>query len=282
MKVADCFSDLQQILSPWRQNHTIGFVPTMGNLHDGHLSLVNHAKSLADKTVVSIFVNPLQFGPNEDFDAYPRTTQKDIELLEALKVDCVFLPTRKEIFPDGKDKHTIVSVPALDGMHCGASRPGFFNGICTVVSKYFHMVQPTVAVFCEKDYQQLFAIKRMVSDLCFSVKVVGCPTVRESDGLAMSSRNQYLSGKDREIAPRLYETLKWLRDQILLHRQFTEGLKHKTIKSLEDFGFEVDYVNICDSNTLLPVTEHTREFIILSAAFLGRTRLIDNIKESFE
>lgn len=260
-----------------RAGKTVGFVPTMGNLHEGHLQLVRRAKELADYVVVSIFVNPLQFGPNEDLDAYPRTMAADKEKLFAEGTNYLFAPTAEEMYPEGMGPQTLVEVPGLTDTLCGAARPGHFTGVATVVSKLFNMVQPDVAVFGEKDFQQLMVIRKMCHDLCMPVDIVGVATVREIDGLAMSSRNNYLSSEERSVAPRLHRILQDYRDAIANGFDNYCHLERHAREDLVLEGFQPDYVSIRDCETLQDVTPETESIVILAAARLGKTRLIDNV-----
>lgn len=256
---------------------TIGFVPTMGNLHDGHLQLLRRAKHLADCVVVSIFVNPLQFGVNEDLDAYPRTLATDKEKLFAEGASFLFAPGVDEMYPEGMQPQTLVSVPRITDSLCGAARPGHFTGVATVVTKLFNMLQPDVAVFGEKDFQQLMVIRKMVSDLCMPIDIVGVATVRETDGLAMSSRNNFLSAKERLVAPRLHRILQDYREAIANGFDNYRHLEKHAYEDLVLTGFQPDYVSIRDAETLESITPDTEAIVILAAARLGRTRLIDNV-----
>ena len=262
------------------EGKTIAFVPTMGNLHQGHLHLVKTAKQHADVVVVSIFVNPLQFGPDEDLDAYPRTLEQDMQALETLGVDVVFTPKVEDIYSRGLEQQTFVEVPGLSYMICGASRPGHFRGVATIVCKLFNMVQPNMAFFGEKDFQQLQVIKAMVTDLSMNLQVFGVPTVRENDGLAMSSRNGYLSEQERQIAPTLYRCLSDLSEQIQLGRRDFSVLINDAKARLAEAGFKNDYIEIRSVDTLLSPGHEDKELVILAAAYLGRTRLIDNLQVS--
>ncbi|MFT5710003.1 MAG: pantoate--beta-alanine ligase [Halioglobus sp.] len=269
---------LQNTLRKARQRgQTIAFVPTMGNLHEGHLDLVRKAHTLCDLVVVSIFVNPLQFGAGEDLDSYPRTLVTDKEKLFKESVDILYTPGVEEIYPEGMAAQTLVRVPGLSETLCGSSRPGHFDGVTTVVSKLFNIVQPDVAVFGEKDFQQLSIIQKMVRDLCMPIRVVGTPTARDGDGLAKSSRNGFLSNEQRHIAPILHQTLLTCREAIACDfDNFLQLESHARMKLLQA-GFEPDYFAIRDACTLLAVTEDTEEIAILAAARLGSTRLIDNV-----
>ncbi|MBN7795785.1 pantoate--beta-alanine ligase [Parahaliea mediterranea] len=261
-----------------QQGNSIAFVPTMGNLHEGHLELVRRARALCDIVVVSIFVNPLQFGANEDLDAYPRTLSADKEKLFSEGAQVLFAPGVEEIYPEGMHKHTQVQVPDLSETLCGSSRPGHFNGVTTIVNKLFNMVQPDVAVFGEKDFQQLSIIRKMVEDLCMPIRIEGVATARDCDGLAKSSRNGYLTAAQREIAPVIHETLTTCREAIACgFDNFLQLESHARMQLLQA-GFEPDYFAIRDARTLRAVDEHTEEIAILAAARLGDTRLIDNVR----
>lgn len=281
-KISDILK-LREIRRAWQiEGKVIGFVPTMGNLHDGHLQLVKEAKKVCDIVVVSIFVNPMQFGPNEDLDAYPRTMERDCQYLEELGVDCLFMPDAEAIYARGLEQQTFVEVPGISYMICGASRPGHFRGVATIVCKLFNMVQPNHAFFGEKDFQQLQVIRAMVQDLSMNLTIHGVPTVRETDGLAMSSRNGYLNDKERTIAPKLYATLMTLSEQIISgRRDFRQLVKEHTL-FLNNAGFKTDYIEIRCVETLMHPSHEDTELVILAAAFLGKTRLIDNLPVSLD
>ncbi len=253
----------------------VGFVPTMGALHDGHLQLVKHAKSLCDKVVVSIFVNPLQFAPTEDLDRYPRQEGKDVAMLQDVGCDLVYLPAPDVLYPEG-----FVSRIEMDGPAKGLEsdfRPQFFSGVATVVSKLFNQVRPDIAVFGEKDYQQLAVIRAMVRDFDMDIDVVGYPTVREADGLALSSRNAYLNAAERAIAPKLFEALQRVRDAARTNEDIGKAIEQAK-RDLVDSGFDrIDYLAVRDADTLGDLTADSRIGRILVAAWLGKTRLIDNI-----
>ena len=271
-------AELRKRIARWRAiNQKVALVPTMGNLHAGHIALVKRARELADRVVVSIFVNPLQFGPKEDFAAYPRTPDADRLQLAVAGTDLVFAPEVDEVYPGGMEQVSRVEVPAFAGILDGAARPGHFTGVATVVTKLFNMVQPDVAVFGEKDYQQLQVIRRMTEDLCMPIQIVGHPTVREPDGLAMSSRNQYLTKAERAQAPLLQqvlqETAAALRDG---ERDFAY-LQQQASDRLNSGGFRTDYVEVRHANTLEPAGDEDTRFVVLGAAWLGRARLIDNL-----
>ncbi|POP52794.1 pantoate--beta-alanine ligase [Zhongshania marina] len=278
MKTYSTAASLRAALSSGkRAGKTVAFVPTMGNLHDGHLRLVQRAKQHADIVVVSIFVNPLQFGANEDLSSYPRTLAADKEKLFAAGAQFLFLPHVNEIYPEGMYSHSKIAVPELSDRHCGASRPGHFTGVATIVAKLFNIVQPDTAVFGEKDFQQLSVIRKMVRDLCMPINIVGVATARSEDGLALSSRNGYLNAEQREIAPVLHRVLQETREAIACGYDSYSKLEQHAKISLNKAGLESDYFTICDASTLRPVTADTEEVVILAAAKLGSTRLIDNV-----
>lgn len=281
MRTVHSLKELRSILRNYRQQgKTIGLVPTMGNLHEGHISLVRKASEAADIVVTSIFVNPMQFGANEDLDKYPRTLQEDQDKLAEAGNTLVFAPSVEEVYPEGMARQTKVLVPEVSEGHCGASRPGHFEGVATVVAMLFNMVQPDVAVFGEKDYQQLAVIKKMVRDLMIPVNVVGAPTVREEDGLAKSSRNGYLSEEERATAPIVFQTLNRVAEQLQQGRSDFQALEQEAQNVLAEAGLRPDYFNIVSSQTLKPATDEDRELTLLVAAFLGTTRLIDNLSLS--
>jgi len=262
-----------------RDGQRIALVPTMGNLHAGHLALVDAARRDADVVVTTIFVNPLQFGAGEDFERYPRTLEADTQALASHGCDIVFAPSAEMLYPQGHDHHTQVSVPQISEGLCGANRPGHFTGVATVVSLLFHLVQPDLAYFGRKDYQQLTVIRKMVADLHFPIDIVDVPTQRAEDGLALSSRNAYLSTAERQRAPALYRTLSQVRDALqdgeLPASALREGLANLTAD-----GFKPDYLELRRAWDLGPVALDTRETILLVAAHLGTTRLIDNLPVS--
>jgi pantoate--beta-alanine ligase len=257
----------------------VAFVPTMGNLHAGHVSLIELARQHGDRFIASIFVNPMQFGPNEDFNHYPRTPTRDAEMLRAAGCDLMFIPEVSEIYPNGHREATRVIVPVLSDILCGAFRPGHFEGVATIVAKLFSIVQPDIAVFGEKDFQQLAVIRRMATDLCMPIEVIGAPTVREADGLAMSSRNQYLDEQQRAVAPLIHRQL-----QDAAARLATVGVRERAAierdcsVALTAVGFNVDYFAIRRAHDLLEPADDERELVVLTAARLGRARLIDNIR----
>ncbi|KPW33165.1 Pantothenate synthetase [Pseudomonas amygdali pv. mellea] len=255
----------------------IALTPTMGNLHSGHAALVAKAAQRADFVVATIFVNPLQFGPNEDLATYPRTLAADQEKLLQAGCNLLFTPSVEEMYPHGMADQTLVSVPHLSQGLCGASRPGHFEGVATVVSKLFNMVQPDLAIFGEKDFQQLAVIRAMVRDLNMPIQIIGEPTVRADDGLALSSRNGYLNEAQRAAAPALYQAIRQTADAISAGEQDFNALLTSKKQQLEAAGFRIDYLEIRDATSLRPTTAETRDVVILAAAFLGKTRLIDNL-----
>lgn len=267
----------EQVLQWRREGQRIAFVPTMGHLHDGHLTLVRRARENADVVVVSIFVNPMQFDKADDLAAYPRTLDEDIAKLNCEGVELVFTPTAEVMYPNGMDNHTFVEVPGLSGVLEGTSRPGHFKGVATVVSKLFNMVQPDVACFGEKDFQQLAVIKKMVEDLCLPIEIIPVATVREMDGLAMSSRNTRLTVDERQRAPVLAKTLRWISSQMRGGRNDYSELVLDGNDQLRAAGLEPDDIFIRDAHTLQAITEHTSKAVILASAFLGQVRLIDNL-----
>lgn len=268
---------LQNQVQQWRiDGKRIGFVPTMGNLHAGHIALIQQAVKRCDKVIVSIFINPLQFNENQDFETYPKTLAADQQKLLKANVDILFLPTIKIIYPEGQKRITKVSVPGITEMLEGESRPGHFDGVSTIVSKLFNIVQPHLAFFGEKDYQQLLLIQKMVEDLNFPIEIKAVTTCRETDGLAMSSRNSRLSPEQRKLAPLLYQTLKKIRQQIISTKKSLYDIEDSAIKSLEGSGFKVDYVAIRNRLNLQTVDGSSNEIIILAAVKLGEIRLIDN------
>ncbi len=265
-----------QIKQYKRDGHSIGFVPTMGNLHEGHLTLVRKAKAMADVVIVSIFVNPMQFDKTEDLTNYPRTLDDDLAKLTQEGVELVFTPSADIMYPEGLDNQTFVEVPGLSRILEGDSRPGHFRGVSTIVTKLFHIVQPDIACFGEKDYQQLALIRQMVIDLCFDIEIVGVPTIREADGLAMSSRNNLLTLDERQRAPVLARTMRWISSAIRGGRTDFDTIIEDAIDQLRAADLEPDEIFIRDARTLLPVTESSKQAVILMSAFMGKVRLIDN------
>ena len=276
----DSIEELRATLAQWRaEGARIAFVPTMGNLHAGHLRLVEVARERAARVVASIFVNPLQFGPDEDFARYPRTPDADCAALQAHGTDLVFLPEVETMYPRPLEALTRVAVPGLGDILEGAHRPGHFDGVTTVVARLFNLVQPDIAVFGKKDYQQLCIIRRMVADLGWPIEIVGVPTVRESDGLAMSSRNGYLTVKERRLAPLLARTLAEVAEHLQSGERDFTALERAAMTVLEEDGFRADYVSIRRPDLEAAVAGDAR-VVILAAARLGTTRLIDNLSVS--
>jgi pantoate--beta-alanine ligase len=269
---------LRAQLDAWRREGLrIGFVPTMGNLHAGHLDLVHAAAASADRVVASIFVNPLQFGPAEDFAAYPRTLADDLARLADTPCDLVFTPTEAAMYPRGRIGTTRIEVPGLSDILCGASRPGHFSGVATVVATLFNLVQPQVAVFGEKDFQQLAVIRRMTSDLRFPIEIVGVATRREADGLAMSSRNRYLEAGERAVAPRLYAALRDAADALAGGRRDFVAIQQAGMDNIQLAGLEPEYFEIRQQEGLATPAPTDRSLVVMAAARLGRARLIDNL-----
>ncbi|MFA7527230.1 MAG: pantoate--beta-alanine ligase [Ottowia sp.] len=267
----------RQQLAVWRSaGQTIALVPTMGNLHAGHLSLVHEARRQADRIVVSIFVNPTQFGPGEDLDSYPRTLARDADQLRAAGVDLLFAPEAGQMYPFASNL-TWVDVHELPDHLCGRSRPQHFRGVTTVVSKLFHVTTPDVAVFGEKDFQQLTIVRRMTQELLLPIRIVGMPTVREADGLALSSRNSFLQPGQRRQAPLLYQHLLRARDAIAQGMRDYRALEQEMAAALADAGFKVDYVSVASAETLAPASDADRSLVVAAAAWLGSPRLIDNV-----
>jgi pantoate--beta-alanine ligase len=280
MKTETTIQGLSASLSTARHSRkTIGFVPTMGNLHQGHLNLVREARKLCDVVVVSIFVNPIQFGPNEDYDSYPRTLDQDSQLLADVGCDIIFAPTVDQMYGANK-RLTNISVSEITNDLCGAQRPGHFDGVAVVVTKLFNIVQPHFAFFGQKDYQQLAVIKTMVRDLNMPIEIIGVPIARAEDGLALSSRNGYLSSENRQIAPVIYQSLKSAETNLKQGQSLTDVLTD--IKSkLSEAGFAVDYVEA--RNPMLQAVDHfDQDIVLFVAAKIGKTRLIDNLQISYQ
>lgn len=276
MRVANKILEIRQIIKHWKKEGlSIGFVPTMGYLHEGHAKLIEQARKENDKVVVSIFVNPIQFGPNEDFDKYPRDFERDSKVCLQKGADLIFYPDIAEMYPS--KNLCYVDIEMLGDFLCGSKRKGHFRGVCTVVSKLFNIVTPDKAYFGQKDAQQLAIIKRMVRDLNFDIDIVACPTVREEDGLAMSSRNTYLSDEQRKIAPMIYKTL--MEAKHIMESGERDAVKIKNF-IIDKFGhhndFKIDYVEIVDADSLQPVRQIQSEVLVAVAVYLGTTRLIDN------
>ena len=259
-----------------KEGQKVAFVPTMGNLHEGHLTLVKKAREQADFVVVSIFVNPMQFERSDDLNSYPRTLDEDLEKLAAEGVNAVFTPTPDTIYPEGVDAHTMVEVPVLSSILEGASRPGHFRGVATVVSKLFNIVQPDIAFFGEKDFQQLAVIRKMTHDMALNIEVIGVPTVREMDGLAMSSRNGLLTIDERQRAPVLARTMRWVSSAVRGGRHDYASVIEDATDQLRAAGLQSDEIFIRDARTLMAIDENTTQIVILMSAFLGKVRLIDN------
>lgn len=275
----ETIESVREQIQHWKQSGlTIGFVPTMGNLHAGHLSLVKQAFQKADKVVVSIFVNPLQFGPDEDFERYPRTLDEDMAKLSSEGVDLVFCPSAHELYPEGQLQTLVKASESLSCVLEGEARPGHFDGVTTVVAKLFNIIDPSLAVFGQKDFQQWRIIQQMVTDLSFAVEVVRAPIARDEDGLALSSRNQYLSVSQRAIAPKLFVVLQDVATALRSGNHCFNDLEDSACRQLLSNGFDVvDYIRIVDANSLKPANQKTNTLAILAVARLGSTRLLDNI-----
>lgn len=277
MHVVNDTASLRQTIQSYRlAGDRIAFVPTMGNLHEGHLTLVREARRHADRVVVSIFVNPLQFDRAEDLATYPRTLEADCQLLTSNGVDLVFTPTPEIMYPKGLAHQTFVEVPGLSDLLEGALRPGHFRGVATVVTKLFNLMQPDVACFGQKDYQQLAMIRQMVADLALPIEIIGVPTVRAADGLALSSRNSRLSPAEREAAPTLAKVMQWIASQIAQGERDWPALQQQARLQLTAAGFKPDAIDLVDGETLQPVSADSQSLVILMAAYLGAVRLIDN------
>ena len=273
-RVSDLRAQLAQARSAGKR---IALVATMGNLHEGHLQLIRLAKTLADVVVASIFVNPLQFGLNEDWEQYPRTLERDSAMLSAEGCDLLFCPTETDMYPNGMETQTKVEVPTMTNILCGASRPGHFLGVTTVVAKLLNMVQPDTAIFGIKDYQQLTVIKRMVEDLCIPVQIVAAPIARADDGLALSSRNSYLTAEERPRAVALYQALCHARDTVPAGARDYATIEASAQQQLAQAGMRPDYFSIRQAKTLEPATASDTDLVLLGAVYLGKTRLIDNV-----
>lgn len=269
---------LQSKIARWKsQGHAVGLVPTMGDLHEGHLNLVRQARAKADRLVVSIFVNPLQFGPGEDFDRYPRRLDEDSSLLEKEQVDVLFTPGLEAMYPQGTQAVRRISAGDLASILCGSSRPGHFDGVATVVNRLFEVVQPDLAVFGLKDYQQLLVIRRLVAERGLAVDVLGGPTCREADGLAMSTRNRYLNAQERAVAPCLYAELQAAAESIRAGSPARAQILERAVAKLAAAGFRPIYFELRRATDLSVAGERDRELALLTAACLGETRLIDNL-----
>lgn len=279
MRTVRTAQELRAVLDRWRRTgDRIALVPTMGNLHDGHLSLVQLARTHGERVVVTIFVNPTQFEPGSDYEAYPRTLEEDRERLQQAPVNLLFAPDTATMYPFGLEQATRVRVPGLSEELCGASRPGHFEGVTSVVLRLFALVEPDVAVFGEKDYQQQVLIRRMVDDLHLRVKIVTAPTVREPDGLAFSSRNQYLTPEERRVAPELYGTLRRAAEALHDGSGDYAAIESRAMAELASHGFRPDYVSVRRADTLALPGPGSRELVVLGAAWLGKARLIDNVR----
>lgn len=279
METVSDLTGLRSVVDKWkRAGHSIALVPTMGNLHDGHMSLLNHARDIADRTALSIFVNPIQFGRGEDYDKYPSTLAEDKNKLEKYGLDLLFTPDLNQLYPGGTAIDTRINVPGLSDILCGRSRPDHFSGVATVVAKLLINVQPDLALFGEKDCQQLLVIRRMVRDLCIPVDIIGMPIVREADGLAISSRNAYLTEEEREKAPEIYKTLKKAADQLRRGKKRVDEIEKEAATKLEEIGFRPEYVSIRRAEDLKEPSADDAQLSILLAAWLGSARLIDNVK----
>ncbi|AUY38687.1 MULTISPECIES: pantoate--beta-alanine ligase [Leclercia] len=277
MLIIETLPLLRQHIRRLRQEgKRIALVPTMGNLHDGHMKLVDEAKARADVVVVSIFVNPMQFDRADDLARYPRTLQEDCEKLKKHKVDFVFSPAPNDVYPKGTEETTFVDVPGISTMLEGASRPGHFRGVSTIVSKLFNLVQPDIACFGEKDFQQLALIRKMVADMGYDIEIVGVPIVRAKDGLALSSRNGYLTAEQRKIAPGLYQVMSTMATHLKSKELNSEEIVALAEQALNDRGLRADDVQIRDADTLLALSSDSKRAVILVAAWLGQARLIDN------
>ncbi|MBS0366091.1 MAG: pantoate--beta-alanine ligase [Proteobacteria bacterium] len=281
METVTTIAAVRERVRAWRaEGLRVAFVPTMGNLHTGHVSLIEAARRHGERFVASIFVNPMQFGPNEDFAHYPRTPEADERMLADAGCDLMFMPDAREIYPQGSGRSTRVEVPGLSLILEGEFRPGHMEGVATVVTKLFQIVAPDVAIFGEKDFQQLAVIRRLVADLCMPVQIVGAPTVRDADGLAMSSRNQYLTPEQRALAPRIQAALQAAAARVRAGEPDTTAIERAGAQSLEQAGFRVDYFAVRQAADLEPPAGHARELVILTAARLGKARLIDNVQVS--
>lgn len=277
MIIIETLPMLRQQIRRWRQEgKRIALVPTMGNLHDGHMTLVDEARARADVVVVSIFVNPMQFDRPDDLARYPRTLQEDSEKLTRRGVDLVFAPAPAAVYPQGLEQQTYVDVPGISSILEGASRPGHFRGVSTIVSKLFNLVQPDLACFGEKDYQQLALIRKMVADMGYDIDIVGVPTVRAKDGLALSSRNGYLTAEERKIAPQLSKIMNALAQQLANGERHVEEMLEQTAEQLRAAGFTPDELFIRDADSLQPLTVDSQRAVVLMAAWMGKARLIDN------
>ena len=278
MEVITDREELRELHDTWRHHDEhVAIVPTMGNLHAGHLSLVELAAEHAERVVVTVFVNPTQFGEGEDFEDYPRTMEMDTRRLKMLQADALFVPSVDTVYPFGVDNATLVSVPGLTGNFCGASRPGHFDGVTSVVARLFALVQPDVAVFGQKDFQQQLVIRHMTTDLNLPIRIITAPTVREPDGLAMSSRNQYLGDEERKLAPQLHAAIEHIGAELQNGKRNFADLESDAVGKLEAAGFVPDYVAVRRAQNLEIPDRDCDEIVVLAAAQLGQARLIDNV-----
>jgi pantoate--beta-alanine ligase len=279
MDIVTKIAAVREHVRRWRsEGRRVAFVPTMGNLHPGHVSLIEAARRHGDRFVASIFVNPMQFGPNEDFAHYPRTPTQDERMLAEAGCNLMFMPDVGEVYPNGSERATRVDVPGLSRILDGEFRPGHFEGVSTIVATLFHIVEPDVAVFGEKDFQQLTVIRRLVADLCLPVEIVGAPTVRDADGLAMSSRNQYLTSTERLVAPRIYETLQAAAKRLSTGDVEFASIERFGVEALTKVGMKPDYFAVRRAEDLGAPANDTKHLVVLTAARLGKARLIDNIQ----
>ncbi|HEY6515590.1 MAG TPA: pantoate--beta-alanine ligase [Steroidobacteraceae bacterium] len=279
METVTTIAAVRERVRRWRKEGSrVAFVPTMGNLHPGHVSLIEMARRHGDRFIASIFVNPMQFGPNEDFAHYPRTPTQDASMLADAGCDLMFMPDVVEIYPNGSERATRVEVPGLSSILDGEFRPGHFEGVATIVAKLFHIVEPDVAVFGEKDFQQLTVIRRMVVDLCMPITIIAAPTVRDPDGLAMSSRNQYLTDEERSKAPVIHQTLLAAVERLRAGERDFAAIERAAVETLEQAGFRPDYFSVRRADDLGIPAADTRHLVVLVAARLGRARLIDNLQ----
>lgn len=278
MEIIQDKQTLQELLEGWRHhNDHVALVPTMGNLHDGHLSLVDLAREHAERVIVTVYVNPTQFGEEEDIDEYPRTMERDTRRLKKIGADVLFAPDDDTIYPFGIEEATVVSVPGLTQNFCGASRPGHFDGVTSVIARLFALMQPDVAVFGQKDYQQQLIIRHMTEDLSLPIRIITAPTVREDDGLAKSSRNQYLSDEERTVAPKLFQVLDAIGHDLQNGKRDFEELEKRAAKELKAASFQPEYVAVRRAQNLAPPDRDCDEIVVLAAAVLGKARLIDNV-----
>jgi pantoate--beta-alanine ligase len=279
METVTTVATVRERVRNWRrEGQRIAFVPTMGNLHAGHISLIEAARRHGNRFISSIFVNPMQFGPNEDFAHYPRTPRNDEKMLADAGCDLMFMPDVAEVYPNGLEQGTRILVPGLSTILCGEFRPGHFEGVSTVVAKLFNIVAPDVAIFGEKDFQQLAVIRHMVADLCIPVEIIGAPTVREDDGLAMSSRNQYLTPEERQRAPQLYQALTRAALRLQKGDHDFAAIETAEFQGLAAAGFRPDYFSIRNAADLTPASPDSKHLVVLLAARLSKARLIDNVQ----